>query len=341
MATITITITESPLQLLDGIPSYITLETNVPSTIFYTLDGTTPTTESMVVVGPITLPVHTTYVVLKAFATDGVDTCPVITQEFKTVVTGARNSHDTVIIQDTGCAKASYPFGDSTCSGNESIIFQNTGGVIVDNNQPTRQPDGYDGTAVLDADGYILTPSKGTGYFTPPSSQYLTLFSETDSIGQTGRGIGTLPAKVLYSIPRNDNNHPQSSNVASALFNPRALVIFQDSSQTPYDEFVPKINRPYFDLEDPAIARDGSLLTNTETVSPQGGFIKAQYNPRNNIMTYYYYDNRVARWIISSEPYSYTQNPTRNMAGMVTRSGREKGANFVYQWNPFKYRHLI
>ena len=53
MAVITITINESSDQILAGIPKYITLTTNIPATIFYTLDGTTPTTLSDMAVGQI------------------------------------------------------------------------------------------------------------------------------------------------------------------------------------------------------------------------------------------------------------------------------------------------
>jgi hypothetical protein len=330
MATITITITESPLQLLSGIPSTITLEANVPATIFYTLDGSEPTVNSHVAIDTISMPTNSGSVVLKTFATNGVDSCPIITQEYKTNIVPARQPHDTVIEQ-TNCQKATYPFGSSTADFNQSVIYENTGGVLIDSDANNRVADGYDGTAT----------KTGAGFFSAPKSQYAFVFSETNDIGTRGKGIGTLPGRVVYSVPRNNNDPPIMSNMNSPLFNPKALVMFQDSSEEPYDTDIPKINRSYFDLEDQAKARDGSLLTNTESVSPQGGFIRAHYNPAKNTMTYYYYDNRVARWVISTEPYHYTQNPTSNMAGMVSRVGRDKGVGFVFKWIPFQYRCLI
>lgn len=329
MATITITITESVLQLLAGIPSNIILDTNVPATIFYTLDGSTPTTYSFVVVGPIDLPTNSAHVVIKAFATDGVDTSAVITQEYITNVIGLRNSHDTVILNQDCCNKATYPFGSSSSEMGELPIWGNAGGVIVDNNQSTRTADGYDGTGT----------STGAGYYTPPDTRYDVLFSETNSIGETGRGIGTLPGRVIYSKPRNDNVTENSSNTASPFFNPKALVIFQDSSEEQFDPDIPRINRPYFDLENQAKARDGALLSEG-AISPSGGFLKAIFNPTDNTLTYYYYDNRACRWIISKEPYSPAQNPTANLSGMVSRS-RGQGAGKVFKWIPFKYRTLI
>jgi hypothetical protein len=328
MSTITISIEESPLQLLDGIPSTVTLDTNTPATIFYTLDGTEPTIDSLVALGPIDMPTDRAYVALRAFATDGVDSSPIISQEYKTNVIGGRNAHDTVYThQSTG---ASYPFGTQVESGG-CTTFGNTTGVIVDNQtDPSRQPDGYDGTGT----------NTGAGYYIPPISKYEVLFSETDAIGNTGRGIGTLPARVLWVKPRNTNTQKQSTNVQRPLFDPKALVMFQDSREDPYDPSVPKINRPYFDLEDPAKARDGSLLTVTDAITPSGSFLKAHYNPTHNTMTYYYYDNKVSRWIISTEPYHQNQNPTSNLAGIVTRSSNNNGVGMVFKRIPFKYRRL-
>lgn len=328
MVTITIFVAESPLQLLAGIPSNVTLSTNVPATIFYTLDGSEPTVASPVAVGAIDMPTDRGQVILKAFATDGVDTSATITQEYTTNVVPARHPHDTVIGTCDSCGKATYPFGSQAEAFNIPQRFGNTGGVIYDDGEPPRSAGAY---AV---DGY-------GDYYTPPRTQYQFLFSETNAIGERGRGIGTLPARVLSVKPRNDNEQQQSSNAAGPLFDPRALVIFQDSREEQYDPDIPKINRAYFDLEDQAKARDGALLTAVDAVTPQGGFLKAHYNPTDNTLTYYYYDNRVMRWIISKEPYYPSQNPTTNMAGIVTRSSRGQGVGLVFKWIPFKYRRLV
>lgn len=329
MAIITITITESILQLLDGIPSYVILETSIPSTIFYTLDSTDPTTDSFVSVGKITLPTNSGQVVLKALATNGEDYSAVFTQVYTTNVTLARNPHDQVTVNQDCCAGSNSIFG----GGGSYIpaVYGNTTGPIVDNQEETRIADGYDGTST----------NTGAGFINDPKSNYQFRFSETDAIGEVGKGIGTLPGRMLYSTPRNDNRTQTSSNTASALFNPKALVIFQDSGDEPYDTDVPKINRAYFDLEDHTKARDGTLLTNTEAVTTSGSFVKAHYNSADNTLTYYYYDNRVNRWIISKEKYSANQNPTTNLSGIVSRSGRAPGSEKVFKWIPFRYRSLI
>lgn len=329
MATITISVTESPLQLLAGIPSNVTLDTNVPATIFYTLDGSEPTVESFVAVGPIEMPTNSGSVTLRAFATDGTDYSAVITQEYITNVVPGRHPHDKVHVDADNCNKATFPFGSPAESINPTQIFGNTGGVIYDDSEQPRAAGAFDG-----ADGY-------GDFFTPPKSQYQFLFSETNSIGERGKGIGTLPARVVDVKPRNDNEQTIQSNAAGPLFDPRALVIFQDSREEQYDPDIPKINRPYFDLEDPAKARDGALLTTVDAITPQGSFVKAHYNPTDNCLIYYYYDNRVMRWIISKEPYYPSQNPTVNMSGIVTRASRGQGVGMVFKWIPFKYRRLV
>lgn len=329
MAIISISITESPLQLVAGIPSNITLDTNIPATIFYTLDGTEPTVASMVVIGPITLPSDVAYVEVRALAENGVDTSGTISQEYFTNVVPARHPHDTVIGREGSCQKATFPFGSPSAGILPPQRFGNTGGIIYDDSQLPEAAGAYNG-----ADGY-------GDFFNPPVSKYQFRFSESNEIGEMGKGIGTMPGRMIYAKPRNDNQQKQSTNTASPLFDPRALVIFQDSREEQYDPDIPRINRPYFDLEDQSKARDGSLLTNVDAVTPQGGFIKAHYNPTDNSLTYYYYDNRVARWIISKEPYYPSQNPTANMSTMVTRQGRDQGAGMVFKWIPFKYRRLI
>ena len=55
---ISITILESELQVISGIPDWINIVTNVPVNIFYTLDGTDPTTGSKLFVAPIKLPTN-------------------------------------------------------------------------------------------------------------------------------------------------------------------------------------------------------------------------------------------------------------------------------------------
>jgi hypothetical protein len=331
MAVISITITESPIQKVAGIPVTVTLTTNVPATIFYTLDGTDPTTSSSVAVGPIELPTDDNTVNLKVFATDGVDTSAIVSYIFGTSTAGQRQPHDKVYGLDQSAADTHFPFGSQHPYPGVNGIYGNTGGTTVDNKLQPRDPLGYDGTG---------TGTPGT-YYTPPLTQYSWVFSETDAIGQRGRGIGTLPAGFVEIGNRNNNDEQtEYSSANSPFFNARALVIFQDSRQPQYDD-MPTLMRPYFSLERPGVARDGALLqTAPEGIAPSGSLLRSQYNPKNNTITYYYYDNRVGRWIISTEPFVPKDPDIGNLSRMVF-SSRLSGAARVFKWIPFQYRRLI
>jgi hypothetical protein len=333
MATINITITESPLEKAAGIPASVTLSTNVPATIFFTLDGLEPTYMSMVAVGPITLPTDDGTVTLKAFATDGYTSSPVITQDYGASFVPLRQPRDKVIGLDNKCKTPTFPYGSPASSSNPAVMYGNTGGIVVDNKLQPQIPDGYDGTATNTVGNYTNRPLN-LGF-------YDLEYSETDNIGKRGRGIGTLPANTTIIKQRNNNEIVEKSDANSAFFNPKALVIYQDGREPQYDEDIPRLNRPSFSLERPGVARDGALLqTAPEGISPSGSFTRWYYNPKENTITYYYYDNRVHRWIISKEPYTPKPNTVTNMSTMVF-SSRGKGAGFVFKWIPFKYRRLI
>lgn len=331
MAVITITITESPLQKVAGIPTTIELSTSLPSTVFYTLDGSEPTVTSSVAVGPIQLPTNKNTVTFRAYATDGLNS-GIITESYGTSTVPVRQPHDKVTNIDVNtCTKATYPFGSAQPNPDVVGIYGNTGGITIDDPTVVGIPDGYDGTATG-------TPANETDL---PLSSYNQIFSETDAIGQRGAGIGTLPASATI-IEAAYDDPPEFSNSNSPTFDPRALVIFQDGREEPIDPDIPKINRPYFNLQDQEIVRDGVLLqTAPEGLPPTGSALRSQWNPRDNTITFYYFDSSVNRWIISKEPYDPAQNPTGDLSGIVFSSRQPSGVGFVFQWVPFKYRRLM
>ena len=330
MAVISITISESPLQILAGVPTTVTLSTNIPATIFYTLDGSDPDTSSSIAVSAISLPTDQNTVTLKVYATNGTDESAIVTYTFGTSLADDRRPHDTVTGIDSRC-RTHYPFSDQAPSPSVNGIYGNTGGVTVDDRLQPRDPYGYDGTGT----------DAPASYYTPPLSQYDIIYSETDAIGQMGRGIGTLPAAFVEIGDRNNNYEvTQYSETNSPLFNPKAMVIFQDSEEEPYDN-VSTVMRPYFALENPGQVRDGDLLQQAASgIASTGSFVRRQYNPKDNTMTYYYYDNRVGRWIISKTSYVPGNSAVGDMSNMVL-SSRKPGIGFVFEWRPFAYRTLF
>jgi hypothetical protein len=330
MAVITITINESSDQVVSGIPKTVILDTNVPATVFYTLDGSVPTVSSTIAVGPIKLPTIQPSVTLKAFATDGVTTSAIITELYSGSIVSDRNARDRIYGLSPegvplGQAPDPYPFGDYAPT--QPVIYGNTAGIVVDAPGVSGIPDGYDGTATG-------TPSNYTDL---PISSYELEFSDSNSIGERGRGIGTLPAQVTIIIPP---PAPEQSKVNSKLFNPKAMVIFQDGRDPPEDPEVSLLNRQFFNLENPETARDGILYGTTaiEGSVPHGSFLRAHFNARENTYTFYYRDSLTNRWIISKEPYMSKDPMAGALYNVVFR--KQDGIAKIFKWIPFSRRVL-
>lgn len=81
---IILSIEESVNQIIGGFPEYIILSTNVPSTIFYTLDGTDPDESSEMFVDRIIMPTDGLTRTLKAIAYSGSITSAILEETYFT-----------------------------------------------------------------------------------------------------------------------------------------------------------------------------------------------------------------------------------------------------------------
>lgn len=329
MAVISLSITESTQQIVSGIPRSISISTNIPSTIFYTLDDTTPDFNSSVYISPINLPTNNSSVVLKIYATNGVDASAIISRIYAPSTLGTRKPHDTVIGLTPGIGTPDlFPYGDNAPLNN--IRYGKSGGITVDAPDVPNIPDGYDGTATN-------TRSNGTD---KPLTSYEFVYSTANSRGETGHGIGTLPATATIMVP--ENQKPQeSSKTSDKFFNPKAMVIYQDSRNAPYDD-VPQLNRAHFSLQNLERSRNGALLMNTafDSSSVTGTFLRQHFNPKDNTITYYYRDSDSGRWIISVEPFA-PKNDNIGALYKIIFSNRESASPYVFKWIPFMSRRLI
>lgn len=329
MSVISVTIAESSQQILSGIPKNVSLSVSIPSVIFYTLDGTDPNLTSTVYLEAISLPTNNSSVILKIFATNGTDSSAIITKNYAPSTLGSRKPHDTVIGLTPGIGTPDlFPYGDNAPLN--PIRYGKSGGITVDAPDVVNIPDGYDGTGTR-------TYSNGTDQ---PLSSYEFVYSTANSKGEIGHGIGTLPANSIIRVPE-INNQPESSKTSDKFFNPKAMVIYQDSRDASYDD-VPQLNRGHFSLQNLERSRNGSLLMNTafDSSSVTGTFLRQHFNPKDNTITYYYRDSDSGRWIISVEPFS----PRSNNIGALYKivfSSKSNGSGFVYKWIPFMSRKLI
>lgn len=328
MAVITITISDSPIFIVAGIPKSITATTNIPASIFYTTDGTTPDLNSDIIVGSLTLPTDQVSVIFKAFATDGTNTSPIITQVYQnTTISQLRQPRDKVIgLNNSPLNQDRGIFGSNSPSPN--VTFGNTGGITVDDPTLVGIPDGYDGTATG-------TPASFTDL---PLIDYKFTYSTTDRLGQTGKGIGTLPAQIKIFVPPPP---PAESDTSSKLFNPKALLIIQDGTKPPANPDIALINRPNFSLTNPNVS-DGTDYTKTafEGSVSTGSFVRQFYNPRDQTITYYYFDSKALRWIISKEPYVQKTPDLFNYSRMVFPLKQGPGSKFVFEPAVFRRRYL-
>lgn len=324
MAVITLTFTESEIQIVAGIPKNITIEANIPSMIFYTFDGTVPTTLSALYVGPIVLPTNNSSVNIKVFATNGVDESAIISETYSNNISQMRRPHSGT---NESAAEHAYedrfPFGSYSPPVN--VKYNNSGGIVIDDPNIENATDGYDGESNL------------IGGTDDILENYEVIYSETNRIGEYGKGIGTLPGTITMKVPATQNS-VSSSNAWDKFFNPKSMVIYQDSSETPYDPNISQLNKQFFYSNK---SSDGAFQRNTggESGGITGGFIRSQYNHQDQTMIYYYRDQESGRWIISREKFAPTNPNIGNLSTIVM--SRNSGCGFVFKWIPFLSRHLI
>lgn len=324
MSVISVEITEASEQIIAGIPRSVVISTNIPATIFYTTDGTEPDTMSSVYVSAIVFPTNVTGITLKVFATNGIDNSAIIEQTYGPPDWKNQRTPRSKISGLTSSYAGLGPFGSGTAL-DTSIRYEGSddaGITVLKPLEPTFES-GYFGE-----DGYAAALTN------KPLEEYKILASETDRLGQTGPGVGTR-VSVKYVSPTNEV--PIDSKKSSKLFNPKALVIYQDLENDA--ESVVHLNRQEFTLSRPGFERDGLLRQNVWPVTgfSTGSFIRAETNPRDNTITYYYYDNNVNRWIISKQPHVLKDPNINNLAAGVVFGREGRG---VFRWRPFMRRIL-
>jgi len=330
MAVISITITSSEEEIISGIPKKISLSTNIPASIFYTLDGTTPTLFSSIYTDTIFLPTDKLSITLSVFATNGVDNSAIITETFTTNIvsgTNARLAHSATTAQPGESLDGLYPYGTNAPQPGATYLSTAEAGITVNDPSLPSTPTGYDGSG--NPTGFTNKAYDLTNY----SIEYST----SNSIGETGPGIGTLPANVKIAA---EPAPPNESFTNSNMFDPRAFVIFQDANTENVND-PPHINRISFSLENPERARDGNHYYTAGLDAPpvSGSFLRSHYNPRTNQITYYYLDTWTNKWIISTAPYVNTNPQAGNLAGVVLSS--KPGSKYVFEWLPFTRRVLF
>lgn len=324
MAVISITVEETEEQIVAGFPRFISLSTNIPSNIFYTLNGQDPDNNSDIYTSPIKMPTDKSIVILKLYATNGIDSSSILSFEYK--ITKENNTRlPRVFTEGIGISNTNLqPFG-SNYTGND-VVRYNTSipaqQVIYDDTLPHPYIDGYN------ADGY------GIAYANQPFNfvNYEIKYNKNDKNEYIG--IGTIPGKVkIFRIPA----PPQEDSTANLMFDPKSSVMYQDST-TENPKNPPIINSDDFTMNSTDAYNDKLKLFNVG----QGGstntmqFVRQQHNPRTQMMTYYYRDTLTNRWLISTQPYKAKEF---NITPIT--SSRRTGIGIIFQWINYKRTYLI
>lgn len=328
MAVISISIEESSEEIVVGVPRFVTISTNSPTTIFYTLDGSPADVNSLIYVTPVKMPTDTVNVILNIFATDGLDSAT--TQYTFTSVDTDKNIRrphaGTIQGVNSQTSGILYPFGSNQFATQNNQIYTSSGdtGVTVDDPGNTSNSSGFD------ADGYANNFSNN-----PFNLEYYKIKYTKDQ-NNNYIGVGTLPGQIkIVRIPE----VPEEDSPSNKLFNPQAMVLYQDvANEDP--SLPPIINRSGFTVDS-----DDSIDKNKQLFNTGGGgntlsmqFLRQHFNPRDNTMTYYYFDSTANRWLISKIPYT----PKPNLGNLSTLvMSRRTGIGIVFNWLPYQRRSLF
>lgn len=339
MTVISVSIVESSEQVISGIPKMVSVSTNIPATIFYTIDGTIPTNFSNIYIGPIFLPFDKLSVTLNILASNGINSSPILTEIYSSnILNDTRLPHSSTDVQPGTNIPDLYPFGTNIAQPLGTYLNPGEAGTNVFDPSLPSTGTGFVGDGYVDQDGYISGTE--TGFTNKPFTlqNYNIIYSTSDVEGNTGPGIGNLPANVTIK-PQDDQ--PEESDQFSNFFDPRALVIFQDvRKENPADP--PIINSMSFTFENPEKARDGNAFFTSGLDSPpnSGSFVSSFYNARENTVTSYYFDSWANKWLIMTAP--FVQNGTYDGNLSQVFRGRDTGTvGIVIEWNLYARRVLF
>ena len=259
---ININIKESDFELLDGFPESIQIESDIPSTIYYTLDGSEPTVNSLIAIGDIYLPTLAGTIRVRAIAISGDKKSNLLEKTYKndsTNIDGRRNLIDEGIkvFSDGGEAVESLGFNSEGDVSRKSLI---------------------------------------------PMVELDLKASKTDSIGNEIPGGKTSLDFVNFEIKKEvKKNKVVSSPNNNPNFDPLSPVIHIDgfSAEARQNQVVKIVNRPYNNFG-PTTNFYKERLGQKEPIVT-GNYVRSFYNPRTKKYVSFYWESLESRWIRSEQ----------------------------------------
>lgn len=261
MAVVTLTFSGSETEIVSGIPRFMTIESNVPATIFFTLDGSTPSLNSPMYIDTFEMPDNENSVSLSAFGVDSEGIVgPILTQTFAPDVT------QITVTRGIGLE-----------------------GFVVD-----RASDDTDNVIAYDADGNPVS-------YTDFDPKFLSLRLLRSEKGLYGLSDGvrvevSVPDPDSTITTSDDGFVPFSTPEVGELFNPEARFILIDNR---VDNDINIVMKPYGSLHNIYEEFGGKRLLNPadDAAYVSGGHVRRFYSAKNNVMVAYHFDHNESRWV--------------------------------------------
>ena len=267
-------ITESDEQMIYGIPYYITVSTNVPSNVFYTLDGSDPDVESLLVVDEVYLPSNSTSITFKAKAISSDDESEIFSETYVT----------------------KYGSVSNTRKGNEAgVVVMTADSTVVDSLGYDSEGNSARETSIEFVDLDMRASKEIIG-------EPIKLNPQETSLDFVNFSLPSFTVDRLFRADTvNDNIN----------FDPKAKVISIDgsSAEKMSDQSVTLINRSHETFEPASKFYKENEHTYRSIIS--GNLVRHVYNNKTGEIIFYYYESKESRWIISKQK---TEKKTLNLS---------------------------
>jgi hypothetical protein len=260
---IDLTLIQSEEEILSGIPKYIEFETSDDADIFYTLDGTIPTEDSL----------------------DGTNQRIYLPTSYGTVHVMA-----VAISESSTSSVLEYSFATDSSNLNTARRIGDEGVIVMLSVSESEE------SISVNSDGYAAQELREA------SVNYDLKASETNSSGiqiSGGKTSFSFVNKVQKLLV--PDAFSISSVNGNVYFDPRAKVVYVNGSsrESLENQVVKLVNRTYntFEPSSPYYEerrhRSDPLIT--------GNYVRSFYNPVNKKYVSYYWESLESRWIISEQ----------------------------------------
>lgn len=240
----------------------MSFETDVPSTVYYTLDGSDPTEDSFIAIGKVFLPTLSGTLQIKAIAISGDNSSDIVTAQYE---------------------NSSIDLDGPRILGDEGVVVMRYG---IDH---------------IDSLGYTLDGEEAQKTSLAVSDLDIQS-SKTNSIGEAYEDGKTSRGFINFLLKNQDirpeavstpNNNPN--------FDPAAKVIVIDGStdEARNNQVVKIVNRAYSTFGTTSDFYKERLGEKEPIVT--GNFVRSFYNPKTNKYVSYYWESLESRWLRSEQ----------------------------------------